>query len=109
MSAGGSYWTIIGNSFFNYSSQQIEVIVTYQKPMFEIKCTDCGNTTTVPFKPTPGKPVYCRTCFSKHVTKRPESAGSGNSGFAQKQVWARRRENGHARDEEAPVSVFHRV
>jgi CxxC-x17-CxxC domain-containing protein len=109
MSAAGSYWVIIGNSLFNYSSQQIEVIIMYQKPMFEIKCTDCGNTTTVPFKPTPGKPVYCRTCFSKHVTKRPESDGGGNSGFAQKQVWARRRENGHPVKEEQPVSVFQRL
>jgi len=81
----------------------------YQKPMFEIKCTDCGNMTTVPFKPTPGKPVYCRTCFSKHRTQRSESTGSNNAGFAQKQVWARRRDNGHPVKEEVPVSVFHRL
>ena len=77
--------------------------------MFEIKCTDCGNMTTVPFKPTPGKPVYCRTCFSKHMTKRPETTGGNNAGFAQKQVWARRRENGQPVKEEAPVSVFQRL
>jgi CxxC-x17-CxxC domain-containing protein len=85
------------------------VIVMSQRPMFEIKCTDCGDATTVPFKPTPGKPVYCRACFSKHVTRRPENIGSGNAGFAQNQVWARRRENAHAVREEAPVSVFQRV
>jgi CxxC-x17-CxxC domain-containing protein len=80
----------------------------YQKPMFEIKCTDCGNMTTVPFKPTPGKPVYCKTCFSKHMTKRPESTGGNNAGFAQKQAWSRRRDNGHPVKEEVPVSVFQR-
>lgn len=32
--------------------------------MFEVICTDCGQATTVPFKPTVGKLVYCRTCFS---------------------------------------------
>lgn len=85
------------------------MIVTYQKPMFEIKCADCSNTTTVPFKPTPGRPVYCRACFSKHMTKRPESAGSNNVGFAQKQVWARRRDNGQAKKEQRPVSVFQRL
>jgi CxxC-x17-CxxC domain-containing protein len=100
MSAAGSYWVIIGN---------LQVIIMYQKPMFEIKCTDCGSMTTVPFKPTPGKPVYCRTCFSKHMTQRSESTGSNNAGFAQKQVWARRRDNGHPVKEEVPVSVFQRL
>lgn len=28
-------------------------------------CSNCGKQTTVPFKPTPGKPVYCSECFSK--------------------------------------------
>ncbi|MEM4251813.1 MAG: zinc-ribbon domain containing protein [Candidatus Bathyarchaeia archaeon] len=31
-----------------------------------IDCADCGATTTVPFLPTQGRPVYCRDCFSKH-------------------------------------------
>jgi len=26
-------------------------------------CTSCGTPTQVPFRPTPGKPVYCRDCF----------------------------------------------
>lgn len=26
-------------------------------------CSGCGSNTTVPFKPTQGKPVLCRTCF----------------------------------------------
>src|SRR5512144_2717831 len=26
-------------------------------------CSNCGVTTQVPFKPTPGKPVFCRDCF----------------------------------------------
>ena len=95
-------------TFFNYSAQQIEVIVTYQKPIFEVKCTDCGNATTVPFKPTPGKPVYCRTCFSKHMTNRPESAGSNRESFAPKQAWARRRDNGQAMKDEEAISIFQR-
>ncbi len=28
-------------------------------------CTDCGKPCEVPFKPTPGKSVYCRDCFKK--------------------------------------------
>jgi len=30
---------------------------------FEVVCADCGCTTTVPFKPTGERPVYCRDCF----------------------------------------------
>ena len=26
-------------------------------------CSSCGTPTQVPFRPTPGKPVYCRDCF----------------------------------------------
>ena len=27
-------------------------------------CSECGVETTVPFKPTQGRPVLCRACFS---------------------------------------------
>jgi CxxC-x17-CxxC domain-containing protein len=30
---------------------------------FEVVCAECGTTTTVPFKPTEDRPVYCRDCF----------------------------------------------
>ena len=30
---------------------------------YEIVCAECGAKTTVPFKPTEGRPVYCRDCF----------------------------------------------
>ena len=33
------------------------------RPSFEAVCAECGVTTTVPFKPTQGRPVYCRDCF----------------------------------------------
>jgi len=33
-------------------------------------CSDCGKETMVPFKPTPGKPVYCRDCYSKRRANR---------------------------------------
>ena len=35
-------------------------------PDVEVICDDCDTKTTVPFKPTEGKPVYCRDCFDKH-------------------------------------------
>ena len=27
------------------------------------RCSECGVETTVPFKPTQGRPVFCRSCF----------------------------------------------
>ncbi|HLN46134.1 MAG TPA: CxxC-x17-CxxC domain-containing protein [Candidatus Sulfotelmatobacter sp.] len=62
----------------------------------EIKCTDCGKLATVPFKPTAGKPVYCRECLAKRRTKRTD-AGSRMETRSQKQsnekqAWSRRRE-----------------
>lgn len=32
---------------------------------FETVCSSCGKTTTVPFKPEPGRPVYCQDCLKK--------------------------------------------
>jgi CxxC-x17-CxxC domain-containing protein len=31
-------------------------------------CSQCGKETTVPFRPTQGRPVLCRDCFQQ---KRP--------------------------------------
>ena len=30
-----------------------------------VNCALCGIETTVPFRPTQGRPVYCRDCFLK--------------------------------------------
>ena len=29
----------------------------------QTQCSACGKETTVPFKPTQGRPVYCKECF----------------------------------------------
>src|ERR1700731_4631561 len=31
------------------------------------RCSQCGKETTVPFKPTQGRPVLCRECFQKQT------------------------------------------
>ena len=33
--------------------------------MHKATCSECGNECEVPFKPTEGKPVYCRDCYRK--------------------------------------------
>ena len=35
------------------------------REMHKATCAECGNECEVPFKPTEGKPVYCRDCYSK--------------------------------------------
>ena len=37
---------------------------TYNKVETRTTCSGCGKDTTVPFKPTQGRPVLCRECFS---------------------------------------------
>jgi CxxC-x17-CxxC domain-containing protein len=44
------------------------------REFFEAVCTSCGVTTQVPFRPTPGKPVYCRECFQASRTGRGVNA-----------------------------------
>jgi CxxC-x17-CxxC domain-containing protein len=36
-------------------------------------CSQCGKETTVPFKPTQGRPVLCRECFQ---AKREQAASA---------------------------------
>ncbi len=30
-------------------------------------CSQCGKETTVPFKPTQGRPVYCKECYQQQA------------------------------------------
>jgi CxxC-x17-CxxC domain-containing protein len=39
-------------------------------------CSQCGKETTVPFRPTQGRPVYCRDCFQQRRTMGM-AAGAG--------------------------------
>lgn len=38
----------------------------YQRQMYDVKCSDCGKATQVPFRPKEGLPVYCKDCYFKH-------------------------------------------
>jgi len=35
------------------------------REMHKATCSDCGQECEVPFKPTEGRPVFCRDCFMK--------------------------------------------
>jgi CxxC-x17-CxxC domain-containing protein len=51
----------------------------YQKVETKTMCSSCGKETTVPFKPTQGRPVYCRECFQGKRTTTASAAGGGAS------------------------------
>jgi len=40
-------------------------MATPQRVETKTVCSQCGKETTVPFKPTQGRPVYCRECFQQ--------------------------------------------
>lgn len=35
------------------------------REMHKATCSECNQECEVPFKPTEGKPVYCRECYRK--------------------------------------------
>ena len=37
----------------------------YTKVETRTNCSQCGKETTVPFRPTQGRPVLCRECFQQ--------------------------------------------
>jgi CxxC-x17-CxxC domain-containing protein len=48
------------------------------------ECSECGVSTTVPFKPTQGRPVLCRQCFKNKRTPvaTPETVAAAPPGDA---------------------------
>ena len=49
------------------------------------ECSECGISTTVPFKPTQGRPVLCRQCFKNKRMPTPAevaAAAAGNGAAA---------------------------
>jgi CxxC-x17-CxxC domain-containing protein len=52
-SSGGNTYS---NSNYGYSPA---------RQMFPAVCSDCGKTTSVPFEPRQGRPVYCSDCYRK--------------------------------------------
>jgi len=35
------------------------------REMHQAVCSECGKNCEVPFKPTEGKPVFCKDCYKK--------------------------------------------
>ena len=41
-----------------------------RRQTFAATCSECGETTTVPFQPQPDRPVYCQPCFTRRRAAR---------------------------------------
>lgn len=37
------------------------------RELFDAVCAQCGGAARVPFRPSPGRPVYCRDCFGSRA------------------------------------------
>ena len=47
--------------------------------MHRATCADCGRSCEVPFKPTAGKPVYCKSCFDNEGSHdKRDNSGKAN-------------------------------
>lgn len=46
-----------------------------------ITCTKCGKAATVPFAPTPGRPVFCRDCFSRPAQGGAPGGAPSSGGY----------------------------
>jgi CxxC-x17-CxxC domain-containing protein len=61
-------------------NQRLEAIEAAQmggkRQRFEVKaeCARCSETTTVPFYPSQGRPVYCRACYIEMRSSAPSTA-----------------------------------
>lgn len=40
------------------------------REMHKVTCSDCGQETEVPFKPSGDRPVYCKECYQNHKKPR---------------------------------------
>ncbi len=99
-------WVDNWKFIFSITLKELRGEIMSQRTMFEAKCTSCGKTCTVPFKPTEGKPVYCRECFANHSTRPKETVNNQPISIG-KEGWARRRDKFQTRPEDTRMGSFH--
>ena len=50
---------------------------TASRTGYQTVCDDCNMSATLPFRPTQGKPVYCRSCFKARRQGNSPAASAG--------------------------------
>ncbi len=71
------------------------------KQRFDVACTNCNTATVVPFRPKPGRPVYCRPCFDnlrngKSAANDPSNGQSAAENSRNGQSAAKNSRNGRS-------------
>lgn len=52
--------------FSAYNPENQNKGYTYRpRELHDAKCSECKKDCQVPFKPTSGKPIFCRDCYAK--------------------------------------------
>jgi len=55
-----------------------------QQKLYDIVCSNCGKNAKVIFEPTPGKPIYCKSCLKK--VKKGQVSPAKNENAQPRQV-----------------------
>lgn len=56
---------VVEKEITDWSGMSLGDDVPYMGEKFKAICSNCGRETMVPFKPEPGRPVYCDDCHAK--------------------------------------------
>lgn len=60
-----------------------------------VTCSRCKQPATVPFTPTPGRPVYCRACFSRAPAAQTTRSAPNKSVLPPRRRMLSQRKKGH--------------
>ena len=66
-------------------------------------CADCSKECEIPFKPSGGRPVYCKECFSKRRKDNPFNANRDNRSEQRDFTRKRRFDKRQAEKRQKPV------
>src|SRR3989338_5435900 len=68
---------VVEKEITDWSGMSLGDIESPNSEKFKIICSNCGREDTVPFAPTPGRPVYCRDCMDKIKSGELKVKGGG--------------------------------
>lgn len=74
--------------------------------MHQTTCSKCGNDCQVPFRPTTGKPVYCKKCFDEIRGASPKRYDEKNSAPKHSNFSENRRDSGRGNNEDQYKKQF---
>jgi CxxC-x17-CxxC domain-containing protein len=61
----GKRVSVLGASSQSHGSSNAPSRGSHAKTETRTNCSQCGKETTVPFRPTQGRPVLCRECYQQ--------------------------------------------